>query len=303
MPWRRRPTRPPSRRTSAGGTWRGPRLATWQGDPSGALDIVQAAFGDPRLPSIDASIGSLAALGLGAAADILESEPAGSPRSVAAQAAGEAIHQRIRRLRRSGLLTPPDLPTAGPGERSGPATAKVALVEAEASRLTGRGSVASWRRLVLAAEAEERLPLVAYGRYRLGAALLAGQGDREQATSAIRDAHTMAVGLGARPLASMVEALARRARISLVASGGAAEVAGSPYGLTERELEVLELVVAGHSNREIGAALFISPKTASVHVSNILAKLGVDGRVEAATMALRLGIVGPSSAARAPSRA
>ncbi len=72
----------------------------------------------------------------------------------------------------------------------------------------------------------------------------------------------------------------------------ATEVAGSPYGLTERELEVLELVVAGHSNREIGAALFISPKTASVHVSNILAKLDVDGRVEAATMALRLGIVG-----------
>ena len=144
---------------------------------------------------------------------------------------------------------------------------------------------------------------MAYGRYRLGAALLAGQGDREQAASAIRDAQTMAVGLGARPLAAMLEALARRARISLVSSGGAAEVAGAPHGLTERELEVLELVVAGYSNREIGAALFISPKTASVHVSNILAKLGVDGRVEAATMALRLGIVSPSSAARAPSRA
>ena len=137
----------------------------------------------------------------------------------------------------------------------------------------------------------------------MGAALLARQADREQATSAIRDAHTMAVGLGARPLASMVEALARRARISLLAAGGATEAAGLPYGLTERELEVLELVVAGHSNREIGATLFISPKTASVHVSNILAKLDVDGRVEAATMALRLGIVGPASTAGAPSRA
>ena len=277
--------------------------ATWQGDPSRALDIVQASFGDPRLPSIDASMGSLAALGLGAAADLFEAEPPGSPRAVAARAAGEAIHQRIRQLRRSSLLTPPDLPTAGPSERSGPATAKVALIEAEASRMTGRGSAAAWRRLVQAAEAEDRLPLVAYGRYRLGAVLLAGQADREQAMSRIRDAHSMAVGLGARPLASMIEALARRARISLVAHGVAAEVAGLPYGLTERELEVLELVVAGDSNREIGAALFISPKTASVHVSNILAKLGVDGRVEAATMALRMGIVSPSSVAGAPSRA
>ena len=58
------------------------------------------------------------------------------------------------------------------------------------------------------------------------------------------------------------------------------------------EREVLALVAAGRSNGQIAASLFISPKTASVHVSNILAKLGVSGRVEAAGVAHRLGLTG-----------
>jgi DNA-binding NarL/FixJ family response regulator len=61
-------------------------------------------------------------------------------------------------------------------------------------------------------------------------------------------------------------------------------------GLTDREHSVLALVAEGHTNREIGATLFISEKTASVHVSRILAKLGVKSRVEAATTAHRLGL-------------
>jgi DNA-binding NarL/FixJ family response regulator len=61
-----------------------------------------------------------------------------------------------------------------------------------------------------------------------------------------------------------------------------------PFGLTSRELEVLRLVTAGRSNQQIAAELFISPKTASVHVSNILGKLGVSNRVEAASAAHRL---------------
>jgi DNA-binding CsgD family transcriptional regulator len=65
----------------------------------------------------------------------------------------------------------------------------------------------------------------------------------------------------------------------------------TPYGLTERELLVLRLLAAGRSDREIGAELFISGKTASVHVSNILRKLGVSSRVQAATLAERGGIL------------
>ncbi|MGZ6671113.1 MAG: helix-turn-helix domain-containing protein [Solirubrobacteraceae bacterium] len=66
-------------------------------------------------------------------------------------------------------------------------------------------------------------------------------------------------------------------------------------GLTERELTVLSLVAEGHTNREIGESLFISEKTASVHVSRILAKLGVRSRVEAATSAHRLGLAATSA--------
>jgi DNA-binding CsgD family transcriptional regulator len=64
-------------------------------------------------------------------------------------------------------------------------------------------------------------------------------------------------------------------------------------GLTRRETEVLALVAEGRTNRQIGQALFITPKTASIHVSRILAKLGVAGRGEAAAVAHRLGLDKP----------
>ena len=63
------------------------------------------------------------------------------------------------------------------------------------------------------------------------------------------------------------------------------------FGLTARELEVLDLLVAGLTNREIGGRLFISENTAGVHVSNILGKLGASRRTEAATIAHRLGLI------------
>ncbi len=99
--------------------------------------------------------------------------------------------------------------------------------------------------------------------------------------------------LGARPLADTVALLAQRARLAL---GRAPEPVRTPapadpaeaLGLTSRERDVLRLVAAGRSNRQIAEELFISPKTASVHVSNILAKLDVSGRGEAAALAHRL---------------
>ena len=71
-------------------------------------------------------------------------------------------------------------------------------------------------------------------------------------------------------------------------------VGRSMFALTPRELEVLGLVALGRSNREIAAALFITAKTASIHVSNILGKLGVSGRGEAAAIAHRLGLIEPA---------
>jgi DNA-binding CsgD family transcriptional regulator len=88
--------------------------------------------------------------------------------------------------------------------------------------------------------------------------------------------------------------------VRAAAAGLASAFAGPPtarrkdtFGLSSREREVLGLIVEGRTNREIGEHLFISQKTVGVHVGNILAKLGVSGRVEAATAALRLGLAGP----------
>jgi DNA-binding NarL/FixJ family response regulator len=110
--------------------------------------------------------------------------------------------------------------------------------------------------------------------------------------------------MGAQPLLDEIDALARRARIALDRSPAdraaepdpeAAEGPAEQLGLTPREHEVLLLVAAGRTNREIGAELFMSEKTASVHVSRILAKLGVSGRVEAAAVAHRLGLTEPAA--------
>ncbi|MCY0941201.1 LuxR C-terminal-related transcriptional regulator [Streptomyces sp. H34-S5] len=74
--------------------------------------------------------------------------------------------------------------------------------------------------------------------------------------------------------------------------------------MTSREREVLSLVAEGHTNRQIAAELFIAPKTASVHVSNILAKLGVAGRGEAAALAHRLRLfAGPGPVSPLPEAA
>jgi len=67
----------------------------------------------------------------------------------------------------------------------------------------------------------------------------------------------------------------------------------SPEALTERETEVLRLLARGKANKEIGAALYIGEKTVKTHVSNILAKLGVQSRTQAALYAVQLGLVSP----------
>ncbi len=122
------------------------------------------------------------------------------------------------------------------------------------------------------------------------AAALAGSADR--AASSIRHAHLIASELGAAPLLAEIEAVSRRTRISIEAPTRVilGQSSAEALGLTPRENEVLALVAAGRTNRQIGTELFVSEKTASVHVSNILRKLGVSSRVDAAAVAQRLGI-------------
>jgi DNA-binding NarL/FixJ family response regulator len=183
----------------------------------------------------------------------------------------------------------------GPAELSPVVTAYRAMTAAEQLRRDGLPAADAWRDVVVAWEhAGDAWPL-AYARYRLGEALCA-EGHREQAAAPLRLAAGTAEALGAAPLRDDVVALARRARVPLGEDPPPQPAEpGTPFALTEREREVLTLVAAGRSNGQIAAALYISPKTASVHVSNILAKLGVSGRVAAAGVAHRLGLVQPPS--------
>jgi DNA-binding CsgD family transcriptional regulator/tetratricopeptide (TPR) repeat protein len=174
--------------------------------------------------------------------------------------------------------------------------AVAALFDGERTRLEGRSDPVLWQKAATAWSALGRSYPAAYAQWRQAEALLASRAPRAQAEEPLRAAHTVAVRLGAAPLRHELDLLAQRGRVRLaapaepaVAESEASSVAAS-LGLTRREVEVLALVAAGRTNRQIGQALFITPKTAGVHVSRILAKLGVAGRGEAAAVAHRLGL-------------
>jgi DNA-binding CsgD family transcriptional regulator/tetratricopeptide (TPR) repeat protein len=167
------------------------------------------------------------------------------------------------------------------------------LARAERSRLDDPPPAAPWA--AISDSAGPDIYLVAYARWRQAEALLADdvRTGRSSAAQLLGDALTAATELGAEPLAGAVSDLARRAGVARpVAADGdrgeEPEEALAAHGLTPRELEVLRLLGEGRSNREIGEALFISAKTASVHVTHILQKLNVTTRVQAAVAAHRL---------------
>lgn len=171
-------------------------------------------------------------------------------------------------------------------------------MRAELLRAEGRDIPADWSAAVTAFESLERPYDLACVRHRLAESLLAsspGDDARGRATELLRLAGAVADHLRARPLTESIALLAQRARLTLTHPPGAPErpalTLADPaeaLGLTSRERDVLRLVAVGRSNRRIAEELFISPKTVSVHVANILAKLNVSGRGEAAALAHRL---------------
>jgi DNA-binding CsgD family transcriptional regulator len=181
------------------------------------------------------------------------------------------------------------------GERSGGVGGGVGAdggFEADGGFGAGGGLLGAWDQVVFAWDGLSEPYPAGQALLRAAEAALAGC-DRDGAAERLERAASLAAGLGAGPLGEQVTLLARRARIRLAGDDGPEEPAGS-LGLTERELEVLRLVAAGRSNREIAGELFISPKTASVHVSNILGKLNVASRGEAAATAHTLRLFDPS---------
>ncbi len=177
--------------------------------------------------------------------------------------------------------------------------------EAELSRMGEIPEPDAWGRAVEAWEAIGFTYQAAYCRFRQAEAALAA-GDDGGAAAELSAARQTAERLGARPLLGAIDRLARRGRVALARAGagsparpgaarsGAATAAGGTAAdtLTPREREVLALVAEGRTNRQIGEVLFISEKTASVHVSRLLAKLGASTRGEAAAIARRSGLLG-----------
>lgn len=175
--------------------------------------------------------------------------------------------------------------------------ADVAIATAEVRRAEGVADPDAWRTAVTAADRSGNAWRAAYARYRLAEAVLAARSPRRAAAEALSDASAQAMALGAQPLLAWIDALARRSRIEIASPIGVQSEStdtappSDHHGLTSREREVLTLLVEGHTNKRIAQQLFISESTAGVHVSNILGKLGVTSRTEAATVAARLGLV------------
>jgi DNA-binding CsgD family transcriptional regulator len=241
----------------------------------------------------------------------VEAEAAQAARDRGAEADAEGA-RRIEVLLAAAAQGMPDSPAG---------RAHAALARAEAARFAGTDEESAWEEAGAACRATDEPFLLAYALTRAAEAMAAA-GRGKEAAAALAEGLELARASDATPLVEEAEALARRTRLPVEpggsrSAGGAGAAAGgdaggagaaaggddsgdasdaptSPaddWGLTAREREVLLLVADGRSNGEIAELLVISRKTASVHVSNILGKLGVSGRVEAAALAHRSGLV------------
>jgi DNA-binding CsgD family transcriptional regulator len=215
-------------------------------------------------------------------------------RALAARDGAEPIAdspERAEALRAEAERTP----TTTPADRG-----HLALARAEHARTSGEGEAEAWAEAVAACRPMNEPWPLAYALLRWAEALaMAGQAD--PASAAAREALELAESMGAAPLVEETRALMRRARLTTGADVDEVTASVSDeverLGLTSREAEVLRLVADGLSNSQIAEQLFISRKTASVHVSNILSKLGVATRVEAAAVAHRRGLARVSAEA------
>ncbi|MFF7598970.1 helix-turn-helix transcriptional regulator [Streptomyces mirabilis] len=262
--------------------------AALRGDPDGAVASVRAT-----LASLSDGSGSerpdigvrLAALALSAVADAavelrLTGDGAGARRW--ADLATELVE-----VARSTAAKGED------GSRQGPeGLAWLARAEAEWLRAHSGPEVAAWERAVAAFDYGDPYELARCERRLTEALLVADR--REEAAERARAARDTAVRLGAVPLREELDTLIRRGRLA-----DSPSAADRVPALTARESDVLRLLARGRTNRQIGEELFITGKTASVHVSNILAKLGASGRTEAVAIAYREGLVEPPRDSRA----
>jgi len=194
--------------------------------------------------------------------------------------------------------------TEAAAETTGRCLERAYQATAEAQLARARDDADTAERAAAAADAWEKLPRPYQAAMcrRREAEARAAQGEREEAGAAAAKALATAQEIGSEWLAAEVAGLIARARLptgaALEGANGGADRDGNgaspadedPFGLTPRERQMLAALAEGATNREIAAQLFMAEKTASVHVSRILAKLGVRSRTEAAAVAHRLNL-------------
>jgi len=307
-------------------------FALWRGDVADARRSVERGWALVRRAEDWALTARMAStyLEVQAAAAADAHERRALPEISGARQRGKRVVQEAE-----AVLVASRIPAGSPGRRE--ADAHLATARAYAARLDARDDPVLWDAAAQAWEQAGEPYQVARARWRQAeAALAAPTPDRDArvaraaARGPVLEAVRIARELGARPLLRELRELAGRALIAIPEAGGpvarprpsgeaadghgavrsaiaaafatngGSKPAEAAFGLSGREREVLGLIVQGRTNREIGERLFISQKTVGVHVGNILAKLGVSGRVEAAMVAVRLELV--PSAATEPAR-
>ncbi len=216
-----------------------------------------------------------------------------------AQARGQRVDASIARAQAADLVKEANRPVdGGAGLHPPQAAACIATATAEQSRLS-RSDPVLWAEAVSLWDAAHEPYRAAYCQWRQAEALLENRVGRREAASCLSAAFATASRIGAIPLRTHIEQLAQRARITLSVSLAPAASSTDSLGLTPRELEILGLLADGLTDGEIAEALFISKKTASVHVSNVLHKLEVSNRVEAGRVGQAHGL-GSGRAVPAP---
>jgi DNA-binding NarL/FixJ family response regulator/tetratricopeptide (TPR) repeat protein len=275
----------------------GSEAYAWAGRSAEALAIADAGLG--RLEGLDDLLWTspLVALGLRASAELADGARV-QRRPTEAEPPDEATGRLRQRLREIA-------PRADIAVVHG----WVEVAQGELARIEGEDDHDAWSRAIAAFDAVPQPLVAAYARLRAAEAALRSQGLRADVATLLSDAARVAEDARARPLAEAIATLAGRARIQLPSAAGRAveadlrpepslpdqpaedpRAAAMALGLSAREVEVLELVVAGMSNGEIADRLFITRKTAAVHVTHILDKLGVANRVSAAMIGARVGL-------------
>ena len=262
----------------------------WAGRPGDALRETRRALALFQGPDLTILSGRLLAAGMRACADLAEQARARRDQSAAADAADAAdgLATWVEQMGRVPFTDHPAVATIA---------AERATWDAERTRVAGPGDPGAWDGAAKAWQDLSWPHRAGYAWWRQAQAQLDAGQPAAAAAGPLRAAAAAAGGHA--PLLAQIRTLAERARIPLHPAAAGEPEAPPPaqpltrYGLTDRELTVLRLLAAGRTNPQIGAELYISASTASVHVSNILRKLGVSSRVQAAAIAERAGLLAP----------